>query len=305
MAFRPAAPIALHGARLGLGSGALTLAGDFVVAKGPRVALDMTQEGGKTDVRDLRIADGDAVASMGLRLEAKDLDVRFQGRLAASTLAKLFGERPWRSGALEGDVRAHVPLASPGGLTADGTLTATSFELPTPAGVVTIERLEARAAKNRIDVASSSLVLDEQRFSATGSATLGGEAIVLDMDVAHRRPLVRPRREGPRPGRGCEEEGRRAAAAEAKSAPSKPAAPAPLAISGTVRVSLDSFSWGNLVFKPVLADVRFGNDSFEGAVRKAEVCGISTTGSVRSLPGGAVAVEARADAAGPDVQTSR
>ena len=41
-----------------------------------------------------------------------------------------------------------------------------------------------RAAQNRFDVASSSLVLDEQRFSVAGGATFRDEAVVLDMDVA-------------------------------------------------------------------------------------------------------------------------
>ena len=81
----------------------------------------------------------------------------------------------------------------------------------------------------------------------------------------------------------------------------KTAAPASLAIGGDVRVSLDSFSYGDFVWKPVLADVRFEKDAVTAAVRRAEVCGISTTGEARVLPGGAVALEARADAAGPDI----
>ena len=36
-------------------------------------------------------------------------------------------------------------------------------------------------------------------------------------------------------------------------------------------------------------------------MRKADLCGIATTGEARFLPGGAIAVDARADAAGPDI----
>jgi hypothetical protein len=81
----------------------------------------------------------------------------------------------------------------------------------------------------------------------------------------------------------------------------KTPAPGSLAIGGDVRVSLGSFSFGDFVWKPVLADIRLEKDAVTFAVRRAEVCGISTTGETRVLPGGAVALEARADAAGPDI----
>ena len=302
--FRPAAPIALHGVHLSLpGGDELSLAGDFVVANGPRLALDLAVDGRTIDVRNLTVADGDDVASLSLRRQAGEFDVRFKGRFAAATVAKLFEERGRRGGGIEGDFRALVPAAKPAGLTAEGALRATDLAVPTPAGVVTIENLDMRAAKSRLDVASSSLVLDGQRFSAAGSATFGGEAIVLDMDVA-TGALPWTRVEGVL-GR-LEDAKKKAAtpapAAGAKAAEASPkSASAPLAIGGDLRVSVDSFSYGNLVWKPVLADVRFGKDSVFAAVRKADLCGISTTGEVRSLPGGAMAVEARVDAAGPDI----
>ncbi len=158
--------------------------------------------------------------------------------------------------------------------------------------------------QNRFDVASSSLVLDEQRFSVAGSATFRDDAVVLDMDVATgdlswaqvEKVLGR-----------LEDAKTKAAAAvtavETKAVETSPktAAPASLAIGGDVRVSLGSFSYGDFVWKPVLADVRFEKDAVTAAVRMAEVCGISTTGEARVLPGGAVALEARVDAAGPDI----
>lgn len=303
--FRPAAPIALRGVRLGLtGGGALSLAGDFVVANGPRLTLDLAADGKSTDVRNLTVADGDSTASMAFRRQEGAFDVRFKGRLAVSTLAKLFEERKPRGGGIEGDLRALVPAENLGRLTAEGTLTATDLDVPTPAGSVTIERLDVRAAKSRFDVASSSLVLDEQRFSVAGSATFRDEAIVLDMDVATgdlswtRVEKVLDR---------LEDAKKKAAAAvtaaetQAVEATPKKAAPAFPAVGGDLRVSVDSFSYRTLVWKPVLADVRFGKDAALAAVRKAEVCGISTTGEARLRPGGAVAVEARVNSAGPDI----
>lgn len=302
--FRPAEPIALNGVRLSLpGRGALSLAGDFVVANGPRLTLDLAGDGKKMDVRTVAVADEDSHASMALLRRDEAYDVRFDGRLATSTLAKIFPGRPWSGGRIEGAFHAIVPADDPGRLTAEGALTATDLDVPTPAGIVTVEHLVARAEKDRLDVTSSSLVLDEQRISATGSATFGGEAIVLDMDVATgdlawarvekvlgRLENAKKKAANPAPADG----------AGAVGASSK-AASAPLAISGDVRVSVDSFSYGKLVWKPVAGDVHLGKDAFVAAIRKADICGISTTGEARSLVGGAVAVDARAGSAGPDV----
>ena len=242
--FRPAAPIALRGVRFALArGGALSVSGDLVVANGPRLTLDLTGDGKKIDVRNLTIADGDSTASMALLRPDAAFDVRFKGRLGGSTLAKLFGERKWTGGAIEGDVKALVPAENLGGLTAEGTLTATSLEVPTPAGPVAIERLDVQAAGSRFEVASSSFVLDEQRFSVVGGVTLRDGGVSLD---------------------------------------------------------LTSLAWRGFVFKPVLADVQFGKEALV-TLRKADVCGISATGEARFLPGGAMAVDVRADSAGPDV----
>lgn len=291
----PAAPIALNRVRVALArGGAFSASGDLVVAGGPRLALDVAGDGKKVDIRNLTVADGDATASMALLRPDAAFDVRFKGRLALSTVEKLFAEGRRHPGGIEGDFRALVASENLGRSTAEGTLTATGFEVPTPAGPVTIERADLRAAKNRFDVASSSFVLDEQRFSAAGSATLGDGAIALDMDVG-TGDLAWSRIEKilDRVAQGKKKESGEAAR--------ETAARAPLAIRGDLRVSLDSFSYEDLVWKPVLADLKFGPDSLAARLRKAEICGISATGEARFLPGGAMAVDVRADAAGPDI----
>jgi hypothetical protein len=262
------------------------VSGDLVVASGPRLTLDLAGDGKKITVRNLMITDGDSTASMALLRPDAAFDVRFKGRLGGSTLAKLFSERKWHGGVIEGDVRALFPAEGLAGLTAEGTLTATNFEVPTPAGPVTLERAELRAEKSRFEVTSSSLVLDEQRFSAAGSATLRDGAIGLDVDVST----------GDLAWTSVEK-----VLARLGGAKKEPARPAPLAVGGDVRLSVDSFTYGALVWKPVLAGVRFGKDGVSASLRKAEICGISTTGEARFLPGGAVAGDARAAAAGPDV----
>ena len=308
--FRPAAPVTLDAVHVSLaGGGAFSLAGGFVVAGGPRLTLDLAGEGQRIEVRDLTVADGDTRASFALRRPDGAFDVGFRGTLDLATFGRLFEGRPVRRGRVGGDFHALVPAGNPAGLTAEGTLTATDLDVPTPAGPVTIGRLDVRAAENRFDVASSAVVLAGQPFSAAGSVTLRDGAIVLDGDVstgdlawariAHvlgRLEEAKKEQAAPaQPPSGTPADGTLSKASSSSSSFSS------LPIRGDLRVSMDSFSHESLVFKPVLGDVRFGKDGVVASVRRAELCGISTTGEARVLPGGAVAVDARADASGADV----
>ena len=184
--FRPAAPIAVRGVRVSLaGGGALSLAGDFVVANGPRLTLDLAGDEKGTDVRNLTVADGDSLASMALRRQEAAFDVRFKGRFAAATVAKLFEERR----AARRRDRGRLPGARPGGepRPADGGGDAHGDRS---------RRSDARRADHDrapryacgTEPVRRGLVLPRPRRTAVlgslGSATFGDEAIVLDMDVA-------------------------------------------------------------------------------------------------------------------------
>ena len=70
---------------------------------------------------------------------------------------------------------------------------------------------------------------------------------------------------------------------------------------GAVFLDLRSLAWRDYVFRPVVADVRFGRDGVSASVRRAATCGISLSGSARLLPRGGVAIDAQVESAGPDV----
>jgi hypothetical protein len=288
----PAAPITLREVRVGLDhERSLSLAGNFTVGSGPRVTLDLV--GGKegTDVRQLTIADGFSDASISLEFLKREFGLRFAGRLEAATLEKLLAERKPRHGRIEGDFRALVRRDRLGETSASGWLKVADIGVPTPAGEVTIESLDLRAAGSRLTAASSSVVLDGQRFSITGDAALRGEGLVLDMDAgtdalswerieAVLERMKRPESETP--------------AAPVDATPSIP-------VRGEVRFSLGSFSFGKLQWRPVLGGVRIGDDGVGVTVREADLCGISTTGEMRFLRDGTTGVEARVTSAGDDI----
>jgi len=75
----------------------------------------------------------------------------------------------------------------------------------------------------------------------------------------------------------------------------------PLRVLGDVRLSLDSFAFRNLIWKPVLGAIRLGRETIAVTVRDADICGISTTGTIRFGKDGITEVRATASAAGSDI----
>jgi hypothetical protein len=289
--FRPAAPISVADLHVGVAAkGDFSLAGNFNFRRGPRVTLDLASDEAGLDVRRLAIKDDWSGASFGFRKREGALDLRFTGHLEAASVERLFERRRERYGRIEGDFRMRVPLDRTGRPTAEGTLQAKDLKLATPAGELTVERLDARAAETGLSVADSALALDGQRFSVTGGATFEDEGIVLDVNVATggiswetvERAFDRLK----------DKERASAAAGDPLSA---------RRVLGDVHLSVGSFGYRDLEWKPVLADVRLGKESTTATIRKAEVCGISTTGDVTVRNDGTLAADIRVAASGPDI----
>ena len=290
--FLPAAPLALEEVRVSYGGpDAFSLAGKAMVRGGPRVSLDVASGGEGTDVRRLTIADGHSDASISLGLRKGEFQVRFEGHLAAATLAKLLAERRQRRGRIEGEFHAAVRRDHLAESTAEGRLTAADLVVPTPAGDVTVENLDLRASGNRLTAASSSVVLDGQRFSVTGDATFRDEGLALDMEAA-TGALSSERVEAvlDRMGR---KEGKVAATTEDPAPPFR--------ILGNVRFSLGSFAFRDFVWKPVLGGITLEGETTALTVRNADLCGIATTGEIRFRQGRRAEMSAKVSAAGSDI----
>ena len=297
---RPAAPLALHQVRVGLaGGGSLSLDGAFGVPGGALATLGLGGGRGGLDRLDLSVADGDGLASVSLWREDDALAIRYEGHLEAATLDKLLAVPRAPRGRIAGEFLALVPRAGPGGMTADGRLEAAGLELPTPVGKVAVERLGLRAAGSRLTVDSLSVVWNEQRVSASGGATLRDGVLVLDLDVTAEALSW-----------GCVADALGGGKKENLAAQAPPptemtektaAAPSGLPVRGDVRISVGSFTVGDLAWAPVLGEVRLEDDAVTTTVREARICGISTNGSARFGEGGRTKVRGEVLAAGPDI----
>jgi hypothetical protein len=287
----PAAPVGIRDARIGLDNGGtLSAAGTFTVGNELLLATDLVRTPGGIDVRDLTIRDADSSASMAFRRREDELAMRFNGRLSATTLDRMFAERRNRRGRIEGDFRARVPLTRPEQTAAEGKLEAWDLHVPTPAGPLGIDHLDLSASGNRLNVRASSFALGAHRFSVTGEAAVTDAGVVLDMDLATGGIAW----DNVAKAIAAVKEDRRPAAAQPRAIPHLP-------VTGSLRLSADFFALGGYTWKPVRVDIRRDRDSVAFSVREADLCGISTRGDVKVQDNDAVSLDLVVASSGPDI----
>ncbi|MCL5966576.1 MAG: AsmA-like C-terminal domain-containing protein [Deltaproteobacteria bacterium] len=280
----PRSPISVAGTRLGLDEGGtVSVAGAFAVRNGPALSLDLVKPREGLDIRDLSIRDDDSRATIALRLERRELGVRFAGHLSRTTVSRMFLNTGIRHGWLGGDFRADIPLDHLARSTAHGTLSAKDIRFPHLMGPLAIDELSLDAAGDRITVASSAFAWGETRFSLKGEATASPGGLRVDMDLSSGGIAwdnVKKTLPGKKPGEGtAKEEG-----AGAKAGIGGTRGPWPLPVTGIVRLATDSLTIGEYTWKPVRADVTLENERLTAAVRKADLCGIATTGHLAITP---------------------
>ncbi|HEX8043830.1 AsmA-like C-terminal domain-containing protein [Candidatus Deferrimicrobium sp.] len=296
----PRAPVSVSSGRMVLDrDGTFSIAGSYSLRGGPALSGEFIKPRDGFDLRHLAVQDEESLATIDLRLREKELDVGFSGHLARATVSRLFPNAKIRHGWIAGDLRAHIPLNRPAHSTAHGHLVAKEIHLPRLMGPMAIEDLSLRATGNRIAVTSSAIDWGKTRFSLTGEAIASGDALNVDVDLVSDGIVWDDLRATlPVAGRtqGAPATGGIAIAGGGSGVPW------PLPINGAIRLAAGSLTVGEYVWKPVRADIVLRREEITTTIREADLCGISSTGSVHLGPAGAE-VDLRLSSRGRELQT--
>ncbi|HZW36855.1 MAG TPA: hypothetical protein VFF01_07920, partial [Candidatus Deferrimicrobiaceae bacterium] len=280
----PRAPVGITEARVAVDRDEgpdVSTSGTFRIEDGPSVSLDLRKRPGELDIRSLVIQDAESHAQTAIHLKNRDLEVAFAGSLSKTTVNRLFvrGRRP--QGRIGGDIRVNIPLDRLADSRAQGRLEAKEIYLPRLLGPLSIDALTLTAAGNRVTVASSTLAWGETRFSLKGDATATAGGVLLDMDLSSDGivwdNLVKT----------LSAEGNAGGAATdnvARVPGKEPRKMWPLPVTGTVRVDAKTFTYQRWVWKPARVDFLLGKESIDATVREADLCGVSTTGTLKITP---------------------
>jgi len=281
----PRAPISVSEGHVVLDrDGAFSIAGSYALRDGPALSGEFFKPREGFDLRHLVVRDDESLATIDLRLKEKELDVGFSGHLARATVNRLFQNAKIRHGWLAGDLRAHIPLNRPARSTAQGHLVAKEIHIPRLMGPLAIEDLSLRATGNRIAVTSPAIACGKTRFSLTGEAIASGDSLNVDVDLASDGIAWDDLR-ATLPVAGRTQGG--SATGETGIAPGGAGVPWPPPVTGVIRLATRSLTVGEYEWKPVRADIILRREEIATTIREADLCGISTTGTVYLGPGGA------------------
>jgi hypothetical protein len=240
--------------------GALTVNG--VLASGP----------GYFNIRELVISDTQSDVRLAVRYDAPERawDLGFTGRLAQRTLSGLWPDALTEGGWIQGEWNARYQLDAPWQSVLEGTVEIADLGVSLTAGdPLQIHHLDLDASGNRLDIRTLDLSWHGQRGTLAGKVVVNRDAVDWDMalsaealDLGKLLPAL------DRAGQG-------------ERAPvEKPR------MRGTVAAHVDRLTYGHYLWAPMRATLAFDRQWAHLTVTEAEVCGVSTVGTLEWAPGG-------------------
>jgi len=253
--------------------GRVSFAADIGVKNGPNVSIDMLLNPEELTIEKLLIQDKESRASLALRLKERELHFDFDGHLDKTTLDNLLTKNEILTGRVDGDFEAHILMDNPMRSTALGKLRVVGLNYPLELKIpLRIEDVSLVAKKNKLTVESALLTWGDSPLSLKGNMNFPENGFLFDMDLS-ADGLEWEKIKGI-----LQEENQKSGSQGHEDFWAK-------AIEGRLGIKLGYFKYGSLTWRPLKAIVSFYHGRVELVVNEANLCSISTTGTVKVSPG--------------------
>lgn len=278
--YRPKTPLSLARARLGrTKDGRISFSSNISVQNGPKASIDLRKTPDELAISRLAIKDQSSDAALTINIREREVDLGFSGTLGNKSLDSLLLKNEILAGWIKGNFSSHILLDQPMNSTATGELEAAGFTYSWKPlkGPILIENARLGAKDNRLDIQSASLNWQESHADLKGSVDFSQTGFRVDMDLAidklNWEQLKQDKGEQEEPG-----------ANEDKDPPSDKRRPWNERLQGVVRIQAQSFTYGKLTWTPLGATVTLSPDLFDIKLSEANLCGISTPGTIKISP---------------------
>jgi len=269
--FTPRAPVQITGARLRWNDGDVALQGDFVIAAGPQLTLDLVHGPHVQEIKQATITDSGHTARVALELGNGKSRFSFAGNLDQATLDRMFeipplAGVPIEAGHIEGDLEVSAFAEAPVRFHARGRLAGRDFRIPVAGESVHIESFDVEGDQNRVDVRSADLRWRDRHVTWQGRVEGDPRALRVDMNVSANRIVGDELHE-------LLERGEQYAASDRATGKVLPS------VEGLIRVKADEVAFAGFTWSPLQATISLAPSRVSTTVERGEVCGISTVGA--------------------------
>ncbi len=242
--------------------------GEFMIERGPKIALSLVQKPGHLRVESLTLRDEVSNCSTALDLTEGMFKVAFSGELYEQTLDKIFSGYQFQNGRLKGDFRAHLAIDQPIRSTIQGRLEADELSFPWQfQKPLEIDHITLRGEGNHLSVGKARLSWGGIALSLSGRGSFSEKGLLIDIDLLAEHLDFQQIAESFKKEKS--DKGDRD--------------PSTLQVEGTIRFKANSFQYGRFLWEPFWTNITIGPKSLEAKIMEASLCGISTLGVVRIL----------------------
>jgi hypothetical protein len=247
--------------------GEFSFVGNFTVANGPKVSVDVTRSARAVEVRELTLEDGERRVRMAVKVEKDEFNLSFKGALDQAMLNKIFQSSPLQGSFLQGDIDVRGSLEQPQRFFARGKLEGKNLVLPLKKKPAVVESFLLEAGADGVTIRSAVLRWQDSHLSLSGKLAAEKEAVRIDMDISADRLAWDAMSEAM--GR----EGDKLGGQRAKTMPIP-------VVLGTVRLKTDSFTFERFNLSPLRMTAAISSSGIRAEIDQGVACGITATGRV-------------------------
>jgi hypothetical protein len=219
-------------------------------------------------IRDLTVKDRSSDFGAGVLIENKSIDTAFKGKVTSETLNTIFEDSMFSGGSLEGDFSTHLVVDHPDQSTADGSLKGNHIPIPWGRDIpLIVQHITLEARDQGVVINSAEFTLGDMIFKAEGVVSKQPSWFAVDMDISANGiewatiDKIIGKKDHETTGKETD-------------------VPETLPFRGQLRLQSDLFEYGRFRWEPVQADISIDGKTVLITARKAELCGISTTGTI-------------------------
>ncbi len=266
-------PLTLSDARLDWNTrGKIELETSVAMDGGGRASLDLVYDAGEINMRKLQIDDRRSHAVMGFILRDNRVDLSFDGNLTGASLDRLLAVNDILDGSIRGRFNMRIDVGRPYASEAWGRLEGTELRSVWGIGMpVKIHHFAMRADGSRVELETSRFTWRESPVKLTGQVSFAARGIDIDLRLKtgeiRAGDLVASLGEwGRQPGE--------------KSSPLS----LPPTVRGRMQVDIGRFDYHGLTWRQLQAVLSLGEKGLDIDVTRADLCGISTPGTIHVSP---------------------
>lgn len=235
------------------------------------ISLALRQQRGLFSIDKLHVKDSDSDALMKLSMDPEGSAFSFAGNLTSATIDRVLENSRISSLWLKGDMSAQVPRGQWGEATARGSLEGGQIAIPVSHEIpVTIDKFTIRADGTKVDLRPVVLSLGQDVLKVEGSTSFSEDGVELDLDVLTERISLTTLRK----------------LTERKTGEQRtvePGATTKPVVNGSVHFHAAAFILDRYNVDALDVQMIFGKERVSATLENASVCGISLTGSLRTI----------------------